>query len=40
MKKVYLSIALVFLSLGVTGCNELATIGKCIVRDSSNRPCH
>jgi hypothetical protein len=40
MKKVYIAIAMVCLSLGVAGCAELATVGKCIVRDSSNRPCH
>jgi hypothetical protein len=39
MRKVYLGIALVFLSLGLSGC-LVATIGECIVRDSTNRPCN
>jgi len=38
MRKVYLAVALVFLSLGLSGC-VLATVGKCVVWDSSNRPC-
>ncbi len=38
MKKVYLAIALVFLCMGLSSC-LVATIGQCIVRDSTNRPC-
>ena len=39
MKKIYLSIALVFLSLGLSGC-LVATVGECIIRDSTGRPCN
>ena len=39
MKKVYLAITMVFLSLGLASC-ELATVGKCIIRDSTGRPCN
>ncbi len=38
MKKVYLAIALVFLCMGLSSC-VVATIGECIVRDTTNRPC-
>jgi hypothetical protein len=38
MKKIYLAIALVFLSLGLSGC-LVATVGECIIRDSTSRPC-
>ena len=38
MRKVYMAIALVFLSLGLSGC-ILATIGDCALRDETNRPC-
>ena len=40
MKKIYLSIALVFLSLGIVGCAELATVGKCVVLDNTNKHCN
>lgn len=40
MKKVYLAIAMVFLSLGLTACAELATVGKCIVRDATRNKCN
>ena len=38
MKKVYLAIAMVFLSLGLSGC-ILATVGDCALRDATNKPC-
>jgi hypothetical protein len=38
MKKVYMAVALVFLSLGLSGC-VLATVGECVIRDATNRPC-
>ncbi len=38
MKKVYLAAALVFLSLGLSGC-LVAAVGKCIVWDTTNKPC-
>ena len=38
MKKVYLAIAMVFLSLGLSGC-VLATVGECALRDATNKPC-
>lgn len=38
MKKVYLAITLVFLCMGLSSC-VVATIGECIVRDTTNRPC-
>lgn len=40
MKKIYLAIALVFLSLGLSACvGELATVGKCLVLDNTNKHC-
>ena len=39
MKKVYLSIALVFLCLGLSGC-VLATVGECALRDATSKPCN
>jgi len=39
MKKLYISIALVFLSLGLSSC-LVATVGECIIRDSTSRPCN
>jgi hypothetical protein len=38
MKKVYMAVTLVFLSLGLSGC-ILATVGECALRDATNRPC-
>ena len=38
MRKVYMAAALVFLSLGLSGC-ILATVGECALRDSTNKPC-
>ena len=38
MKKVYLGIALVFLSLGLSGCLP-ATVGKCLLLDNTNQHC-
>jgi hypothetical protein len=38
MRKVYMAIALVFLSLGLSGC-ILATVGECALRDATNKPC-
>ena len=39
MRKAYLAIALVFLSLGLSGC-VLATVGKCVVWDATSKPCN
>jgi hypothetical protein len=39
MKKVYLTIAMVFLSLGLSGC-LVATVGECIIRDATSKPCN
>ena len=39
MKKVYLAVALVFLSLGLSGC-LVATVGDCLIRDSTSKPCN
>ena len=38
MKKVYLAIAMVFLSLGLSGC-LVATVGECALRDATSKPC-
>ena len=38
MKKVYLAIALVFLSLSLSGC-VATTIGKCLVLDNTTEHC-
>jgi hypothetical protein len=38
MKKVYLAVTLVFLSLGLSGCLA-ATVGKCLVLDSTTQHC-
>ena len=42
MKKVYLAIALVFLSFGVVGCNvsDEAKFLECLARDRTPNPCH
>jgi hypothetical protein len=42
MKKVYL-IALVFLSLGISGCNSVGDDAKfleCLARDRTSNPCN
>ena len=39
MKKVYLAAALVFLSLGLSGC-LVATVGDCLIRDTTSKPCN
>ena len=39
MKKVYIAIAMVFLSLGLSGC-LVATVGECIIRDATSKPCN
>jgi hypothetical protein len=39
MKKVYLAVALVFLSLGLSGC-VVGTVGKCLLLDNTSKPCH
>jgi len=39
MKKVYLAIAMVFLCLGLSGC-IVATVGECLIRDNTSRPCN
>jgi hypothetical protein len=39
MKKVYLAIALVFLSLGLSGCGAAFTVGKCLALDDTNQHC-
>lgn len=38
MKKLYVLISLVFLSLGLSGC-VIATVGECIIRDNTSKPC-
>ena len=38
MKKVYLAITMVFLSLGLSGC-LVATVGDCLIRDTTSKPC-
>lgn len=38
MKKLYVAVTLVGLSLGLSGC-LLATVSKCVVWDTTNRPC-
>jgi len=39
MKKLYILISLVFLCLGLSGC-IVATVGECIIRDNTSRPCN
>ena len=38
MKKIYLAIALVFLSIGLSGCVEY-TVARCLVLDNTNQHC-
>lgn len=38
MKKVYLAISLVFLSLGLSGCIA-ATVGECLLLDNTTKHC-
>ena len=43
MKKVYLAIALVFLSLGLVACNSVSDNAKfieCLARDRTSNPCN
>ena len=39
MKKVYLAVAMVFLCLGLSSC-LVATVGECIIRDTTSKPCN
>ena len=40
MKKIYLTIALVFLSFGLSACvSETITVGKCLVLDNTTKHC-
>jgi hypothetical protein len=39
MKKVYLAVALVCLSLGLSAC-VATTVGKCLLLDNTSTPCH